>query len=250
MQNSQLPEQHSLLRLLWNAAGTGGLRWHAHAMLQRANWKNCCVQIERYLLSIEPKNEHLLLIGPSAGWMLPQTWLEKYKFIEVFDIDPLASFLFDWRHGRHLKAKKTNVSYHRLDAIAHLEKLLTDYPNASIWFDNVLGQHRYRVRDMHQTESELKNIKNSLAQREWGSLHDWLSGPINTVVNLEPIHAKASQTKDQSWTQQLLGQIHAQGTWSDHLTSDVFPADTNCQYLSWPYSADYGHWLQIGWVST
>jgi hypothetical protein len=234
---------------LWNAAGTGGLSWHWHALMHRHLWKRSCEQIARFLDGIEPTTPHLLLIGPSAGWMLPTAWLEKFQRIDVFDIDPLVPLLFGLRHGLRLTRRGVVVRYHRVDAMLEMDQLLTQHPDACVWFDNILGQHRYRVRNLEATEQTLNALKNQLANRAWGSVHDWLSGPVKAVSPLEAVCDIAARSQDASWAQQRLAQIQAYGTWSDHLTSCVFPLETNCQYIAWPYSDEYSHWLQIGWLT-
>jgi type I restriction enzyme R subunit len=74
--------------------------------------------IAQFLAQVQPTQTHLLLIGCSAGWMLPTPWLQRFKRIDIYDIDPLVPFLFGLRHGRHLKALGIQVHHHRLDAIA------------------------------------------------------------------------------------------------------------------------------------
>lgn len=250
MASSAATPKHSFFRQLWNAGGTGGLYWHAHALRHQSSWQRTSEQIAAFLLRQHlPQSRHLLLIGPSAGWMLPTSWLRSFQRIDVYDIDPLVPLLFGWRHARHLVKAGAQVHYHRLDAMHALDDILQTHPQACIWFDNVLGQHRYRVRDVDTTQRDLNALKSRLAGRTWGSVHDWLSGPVRQVTPMAAIDEIAARSQDPVWTQQRLAQIQAMGTWSDHLTSCVFDEALACQYLAWPYSAEYSHWLQIGWVS-
>jgi hypothetical protein len=175
--------------------------------------------------------------------------LIQFKRIDVYDIDPLVPLLFGIRHARHVQRAGAQVNYHRMDAIGALEAILHEHPQACVWFDNVLGQHRYRVRDLEATERDLLALKTQLAGRAWGSVHDWLSGPVRAITPLEAIKVVAAQSLDPAWVQQRLADIQAHGTWSDHLTSGVFPAELDCQYVAWPYSQEYSHWLQMGWVN-
>ena len=88
------------LRDLANAGGTGGLNWHVHAARSLQRWLPTRQLIAQFLAQVQPTQTHLLLIGCSAGWMLPTPWLQQFKRIDIYDIDPLVPFLFGLRHGR------------------------------------------------------------------------------------------------------------------------------------------------------
>ena len=151
-----------VLRDLLNAGGTGGLNWHVHAHYAQARWQPTLHLIEQFLANVTPQSEHLLLIGGSAGWMMPHSWLRRFKRIDAYDIDPLAQSLFNWRHGRALRHSNTQITHHRQDAMVHLPDILAQHPQASIWFDNMLGQHRYRIRNEVQVEQDLSALKTTL----------------------------------------------------------------------------------------
>jgi hypothetical protein len=243
-----------LLRDLISAGGTGGLNWHVHAYYARARWQPTIQLIEQFLAQVEPKSDHLVLIGGSAGWMMPPSWLSRFKRIDAYDIDPLAPWLFDWRHGRRLQAQGTAVVAHRQDALLTLPELLEQHPNACIWFDNVLGQHRYRIRDEARVEQALTQLKTTLKGRHWGSLHDVLSGPTDgrllpAGLSVWSHHTLAKQGLDAAFSQKLLASVGAKDVWQDHLTTQVFAANTPTTWMPWAFKANYWHWLQAGWVS-
>ena len=106
------------IRDVANAGGTGGLNWHVHALRSLNRWLPTREKIAQFLAGIEPKQSHLLLIGPSAGWMLPTPWLTRFKQIDVVDIDPLVPLLFRLRHAKGLREHGTQLRFHREDAIA------------------------------------------------------------------------------------------------------------------------------------
>lgn len=240
-------------RDLLHAGGTGGLNWHVHAHGSLQRWQPTLALIDGFLAQVKPSTKHLVLIGGSAGWMMPQRWLQQFETIDAYDIDPMASWLLDWRHGRALRQNGVGVQHHRLDALAHLPDVLQQHPQAFVWFDNVLGQHRYRIRDEVRVERELSELKTTLAGRSWGSLHDWLSGPVNvskTPTALAPLlrtHITPGSIND-TLTQQLLQDVGAHTAWSDHLTQVVLPADTPTHLMPWAFRPNYWHWLQAGWV--
>jgi len=108
------------LREIWknlvDAGGTGGLNWHLHAFQSQKRWQATVTHIEHFLLHCQPRYKHLLLMGCSAGWMMPTKWLTQFDRIDAFDIDPLAQSLFNWRHGRTLQQSQTHTTHHRQDA--------------------------------------------------------------------------------------------------------------------------------------
>ena len=249
-----------------NAGGTGGLNWHVHAARSLQRWLPTRELIAAFLAGIQPAQTHLLLIGCSAGWMLPTPWLARFKRIDIYDIDPLVPLLFGLRHGRALKAQGVQVHYHRQDAIAGLPAVLNNHPEACLWFDNVLGQVSFRLGDEDVAERQLSQLKHLLAKRSWGSLHDVYSGPIDSDMAL-PAYETVSWTRmdelpeesakvriqqdvlpHEEAAQQLLGRLNAKGVWHDHATRTVFGSGTATTMLPWAFKPHYWHWLQAAWV--
>jgi hypothetical protein len=244
-----------ILRDLVDAGGTGGLNWHVHAFQSQKRWQHTVAHIEHFLVHCQPRHTHLLLMGCSAGWMMPTEWLTQFTQIDAYDIDPLAQRLFNWRHGRALRNSQTHITHHRQDAMEHLPELLAKHPQASIWFDNMLGQHRYRIRDEVQVEQDLRALKTTLAGRDWGSVHDLLSGPTLAThaqnLRLQDIrHNIYPRDMDAAFNQSLVQSLQAQGIWFDHLTSHVFADDAPTTLIPWEFKPHYWHWLQAGWVTS
>ena len=244
-----------ILKDLINAGGTGGLNWHLHAFQSHNRWQPTVTHIEHFLMHCQPRYKHLLLMGCSAGWMMPTAWLTQFDCIDAYDIDPLAHHLFNWRHGQALHKSNTQITHHRQDAMAHLPEILAKHPQASIWFDNMLGQHRYRIRDEVQVEQDLRALKTTLAGRDWGSVHDLLSGPTLATraqnLRLQDIrHNIYPRDMDAAFNQSLVQSLQAQGIWFDHLTSHVFADDAPTTLIPWEFKPHYWHWLQAGWVTS
>ena len=234
---------------------TGGLAWHWLAWRSKSRWAPTSQAIEHWLLhhvqAFKPGHSErqpgLLLIGASAGWMMSSQWLQQFARVDTFDIDPLAAYLFKLRHGAALRAAGTALHCHQRDALQDLPSLLSEYPKSCVFFDNVLGQLRFENLNTNwlQVEKKLKQLKLLLKGREWGSLHDRMSGP--TTHNIEhnsDMPVRHSDWDDQHW----LTQLNAQSPWLDHLTQDVFPTGTSVQNFAWNFSPTYRHWLQAGWV--
>ncbi len=239
---------------------TGGVRWHWRALRRRHRWRATSSLIADWLESTRPRARHLLLIGGSAGWMMPSAWLQRFERIDVVDLDSLAPLLFRLNHGLRLRRTRTALHFHRVDGVAGLEALLAAFPQASVFFDNVLGQHRFRVADQDQAEAELNDLSRRLQGRDWGSVHDLFSGRVDQTrvpaTQIKLFHAeltvtglRAAALQDHALHRQLLGQAGAHGAWMDHLTLGLFPVGTANRLIYWPFSTSYGHWLQAGWVS-
>ncbi len=251
---SRLLASAGLLRDVINAGGTGGLNWHVHARASRTRWQPTLQLIEQFLAQVHPQSQHLLLMGGSAGWMMPPCWLARFKRIDAYDIDPLAPWLFNWRHGQRLQDLGIEVHHHRQDALATLPDLLNAHPSACIWFDNVLGQHRFRLRDEARVERELAQLKTTLQGRHWGSLHDVWSGPTDgrllpAGLNIWTHHVSAQKSTEAGFSQKLLASVGAKDVWQDHLTGQVFAPQTQTTWMPWAFKPNYWHWLQAGWVS-
>ena len=235
---------------------SGGLRWHWRAWRSAALWSPTTAQIALWLAGLQPHSKRLLLLGPSAGWMLPTEWLLRFDSIHAMDIDPFARWLFGWRHGAALKAAGVGWDYQTGDALAALPRLLTAHPRACVLLDNLLGQLRFHAPAWQNpavfTSLQLAEIKRLLNGREWGSVHDLLSGPAEVLPTEEDFPAARSAVATVEFDRQSdvgwLSAAKPKGEWLDHLTDQVFPLGTKVQDIAWSFSPDYWHWLQAGWV--
>jgi hypothetical protein len=139
-----------------------------------------------------------------------------------------------------------------MDGLANLDALLAAHPHACVLFDNVLGQVRFHSQDLDEVSEHILKITKKLKGREWGSLHDAFSGPVEPALNCHNLPARQIRRQgedkvekaDQAWFQKL----GAKGEWLDHLTSSVFEKGTVVHHMAWPYKPKYCHWLQAGWV--
>ena len=247
----------------WHAGGTGGLNWHLHAHQSRQRWQPTVQALSAYLEGIHPQRRHLLLIGASAGWMMPPSFLQRFERIDAYDIDPLAGLWFRARHAKHLRAHGVALHYHRHDAIAHLPALLAQHPQACLWFDNLLGQLRYRFGDTDAAQDRLRQLHHDLRGHPWGSVHDAFSGRVRahpTAITATlalaferntsgVVHAGRTFTHS-DWAQHLLASVGAEGEWLDHLTAEVLPPQTPGHMIPWAFNPRHWHWLQAGWVKS
>ena len=193
--------------------------------------------------------QQLVLLGASAGWMLPSDWLAQFDEIHAWDIDPLAAPLFRWRHGRHLQSHGTRLHLHTGDGLVHLSECTQAMPDAFFWFDNLLGQLRFTNEPLDTVSRRLRSLQKTLQHVAWGSVHDRMSGRTlpGTVLPLSrqgSAGVAMETTEGQAW----LHQMGAISPWLDHLTGKVFSKEISVHNMAWAFKPDYWHWLQAGWV--
>ena len=244
---------------------SGGLLWHARAWRRQGAWRGTCTHIRQWLEQVQPNSSQLVIIGASAGWMMPSPWLQRFSSVSTIDIDRWAAPLFRMRHGAALKSSGTQLRCDTGDALGDLQTLLAAHPDAAVLFDNVLGQLRFMHDSVDETVSCLDMIKQRLVGREWGSLHDAYSGAVRRSVRGRKKLVMFQSLQAQPAATTLSGeagvpiepglapfaiQLEAEGEWLDHLTSQVFPTGTTVHHIAWHYSRHYCHWLQAGWVSS
>ncbi|NDB01669.1 MAG: hypothetical protein EBY25_12270, partial [Betaproteobacteria bacterium] len=238
---------------------TGGLLWHARAWRRQGAWRGTCGQIGQWLGQVRPSSRELLIIGASAGWMMPSAWLQRFEKVSTFDIDRWAAPLFRLRHGAVLRRSGVDLRCHTSDAIGRLDEVLAENPRAAVLFDNILGQLRFQQPSLAQAAAQIEKITRSMRTREWGSVHDAYSGPVSPGKSasraayghqsVQPAYLSAFETDHGAVSlapefTEFSAQFKAQGVWLDHLTSNVFPRGTPVHHIAWPYAPCYSHWLQ------
>jgi hypothetical protein len=238
---------------MFNSNLTGGPAWHWQAWRSEKAWAPTVAALETWLLAQTSAQtpSTLLLIGASAGWMMPPAWLQQFKDIHTFDIDPLAGYLFKRRHGKKLKIHGVNLTCHTQNALADLPALLKAYPQACIFFDNVLGQLRFSSSNIQLVEKNIARCVQALKGREWGSVHDRMSGPVGSGLvfsDADGLPQTSGHLDKGEDAQKWLTSIQAQSPWLDHLTGKVFSKEISVHNMTWAFKPDYWHWLQAGWV--
>lgn len=192
--------------------------------------------------------------------MMSSRWLQRFKRVDLIDLDPYASRLFRFNHGRALRESGTELNFVQADGIAGLDAMLEAHPQATLFFDNVLGQHLYRVRSIERAEADLAGIAKRLSGRDWGSVHDLFSGPANPMALPAACQTAYDALRDADGLvveglrgtplhKRLLAQVGGQPDWMDHVTAELFPVGTRSRLIAWPFLPTYAHWLQAGWVS-
>jgi len=224
---------------------SGGLEWHLRALRRRHRlWAGFCDELGRWLATWRPAARDLLLLGPSAGWCLPDDFLTRFRRIDAVDLDPLASLLFRALHGRALAAAGASLGFERADALDELERLLARHPDHAVLFANLLGQRRFHRTDADATEAELAALGARLAGRAWASFHERLSGRVRDLKGAPEAFACRVALMPAA----LARRVGASGEWLDHLTTHVLPDGVERRIMPWRLRPGRLHWVEAGWV--
>lgn len=136
-----MKKQHWLKHLWLHtiASPSGGLIFHWNAKRYHRLWESAraeATQLFNQSLAPYAKDSHLVLIGPSAGYLLQQNTLEKaFKSVQVIDPDPLAKTLFIKRHPN------SHVAWHSQTLELALENDTHPWFTPTVFcFWGVLGQ--------------------------------------------------------------------------------------------------------------
>lgn len=218
--------------------------WHLRALRFRSRWTEFISHIGLWLDSWRHGCSGLLLLGPSAGWCLPEAFLCGFQRIHAVELDPLAPRLFSLLHGAALRRSGSRLSWQRADLFDELERLLDAYPDHAVLFSNVLGQHALHRREPGRAEAELGALSLRLAGRRWASFHDRLSG---AWPQARPIPAPFSLAAAEG-AESLARRVAGSGEWCDHLTTHVLPADCPRLILPWPIRPAQLHWIEAGYL--
>ena len=222
---------------------TGGLFWHLRALVARSSlWASFRSELEDWLNDWSPPSRTLLLIGPSAGWCLPDSFLTRFDDLHAVDIDPAAQPLFHLLHGGALRRSGARLSWSRSDFFVDPAGVLAAHPGAAVLFCNVAGQRCVQLRDAAVVEGEIAALQGLLQDRCWASFHDLLSG------NAVDVPAARRLTKHMG-AHELLSSSGLGGEWFDHLTGQLLPQGTARRILPWRFNRSRLHLIEAGWVS-
>jgi hypothetical protein len=217
---------------------TGGPVWHARAFWRRVRlWKPFRKNVENLLSSWPVRSRELLLVGPSAGWCLPEKFLRSFSVIHSMDPDPLAAMLFRLNHPLARIGE-----WQRADFFVDGDAFLERHSGAAVLFCNVLGQRRYVNRDIESVENEMRQIKTRLRGRDWASFHDLLSGVGEASAEIKELKSALEQAT-------LLSSLDLSGEWLDHLTGDVFARTQARQIIPWQFAPGRVHLVEAGYVN-
>jgi len=218
---------------------SGGLQWHFRALRHRRLHDPFRESLGAFLQAWNPETSQLIIVGPSAGWFLPDSFLCRFSRLTLIDLDTSAPLFFALWHGRRLRRVGTLTEWIQGDFVDCLPKVLSAEGDAAILFCNVLGQLALEREDY---EARLGELPQWLAGRRWASFHDRYSARIpdgttigaNAFTSLEKMDAP------------MLQRLGLGGEWMDHGTDAVLPAGVLRHYFPWHIVPNRLHWIEAG----
>ena len=220
---------------------SGGLRWHLRALRYRECHGPFREQVASFLAAWEPDTTDLVLVGPSAGWFLPATFLTRLSRLLMMELDTSARFFFQLRHGRSLRQAQASTTWLMGDFVTGLPEVLAARPKAAVLFCNVLGQLGLERSDY---QVELAALKLRLSGRRWASFHDRFSSLGQDLRG----RVAASFSSTRSMDAAMLGELGCSGEWTDHGTEHVFPDGTLRRVAVWSITKSRVHFVEMGSV--
>lgn len=168
---------------------SGGLFYHYLALrFSRKLWRPFRADVASWLSSWNPAANELIVFGSSAGYSLPEEFLNRFARVIAVEPDPIARMLLkkrfprakiEFENDRELLSPipKDYLGSTSKFAIEKLASFLNRHPNAAVLFSNVLGQ--LPLEFPHLSDDIFANhliaIRGALRGREWASYHDILS---------------------------------------------------------------------------
>ena len=224
------------------------LRWHLRGWRSQSRWAGTRAGIANWLAQAPEGHNDLLLFGASAGWMMDDAFLARFRRIDAVDFESASAPLFKFNHRRVIARQQIEVRFHNAEALSRLEEFLSMRPKALVLFDNLLGQYTLTCPDVARAEATLSGLAARLVGHSWGSVHDAISGPGQTLPLAQEPASMALHAGQQWPEERLLDAVGASGQWRDHLTRTVLPVSAPSRLLPWQLAPGYWHWLQAGWV--
>ena len=221
---------------------TGGLFWHMRALGSRQSlWAPFRAGIEDWLATWEQPCDELLLVGPSAGWCLPDAFLTRFARLQAFDIDPAAQPLFRLLHGGALRRAGVELAWTQADFFSDVSSILAAHPGAAVLFCNVAGQRCIQTPDARLVEAEMVRLQGLLKGRWWASFHDLLSGHASLILPQRRLGGRMEACD-------LIASYGIGGEWYDHSTGQLLPQGVPRRILPWRFQRGRLHLIEAGWV--
>ena len=214
---------------------SGGLRWHGRALLRHKTlWAPFRAALATFLERWQPSTRSLILVGPSAGWCLPDAFLRRFDRIVAVDPDRWAGFLF-----RRLHPAARVADWIAGDFFAEAQDILAREPDAAVLFCNVLGQLRFAGLDEAVIAARLAALPALLEGHPWASFHEILSGETEVTPRALPLAG-------QPFAEALLRQLGLSGEWLDHGTGMALPKTAPREIVPWRFAPERLHLVEMG----
>ena len=208
---------------------------------RRSLWVPFRAGVADWLATWTPPCDELLLVGPSAGWCLPDSFLTPFARLLAFDIDPAAQPLFRLLHGGALRRAGVSLAWTQADFFADIPSILAAHPNAAVLFCNVAGQRCIQTPDAQVVEAEMVRLRVLLRGRNWASFHDLLSGRASLDLPQRQLDRRME-------AHDLIAAYGLGGEWYDHSTGQLLPQGVPRRILPWRFQRGRLHLIEAGWV--
>ena len=221
---------------------SGGLRYHLRAARYRrplwAPFRQC---VATWLQGWQPPERELILIGPNAGYTLPDWFSDwanaRFKRVVALEPDRVARALLQRRF------KGLPLAFGTLDCFADPHgpaQLASAYPNAAFLFSNVIGQ----LVDLAGGEDWKTALRHVMRSRSWASYHDVISTQTPPRLALAEgcaVDGELEQVLEKFWSGGEL-ELH------DHGTFRLAPSAPAAQYAIWSITPRQHHLIE--WICT
>lgn len=232
---------------------SGGLVYHLRAWRYRQSlWAPFASSLENWLENSwnPPRNAPLLLIGSSAGWCLPLSFLKSFAMIHAVDLDPLALWLLKKRlqpqqvHTR----KQEGLGILESPPGSSLMKLLQEdsLRDASVLFCNLWGQLSFEETLETALPTWAAALERALSGRRWASFFDRVSGslpPEITPENLDSAESLADRELIARFYSNSCSDTSTPVELLDHGTADFFKTRPR-RHLSWELEPGRYHLIE------
>lgn len=230
----------------------GGLRYHLRAWASGRGWDGFRTALASWLAELEPRCSRALLVGPSAGYTFPDSFLRRFSALTVLEPDPIARFLLGRRlRGLGIAELELEGRDQLLSPLIRggpgLIELLDEDPDRALIFGNVLGQTSFLLGDTEFTQFKSafrEQIWPRLERRAWLSFHDRLSGPL--APRIAGRYRASERLDDAAVLRELYPE--APGTdrveLFDHRSDGFFPVALPHSYFAWPIDRRRHHLIE------
>ena len=231
-------------------SSAGGLFYHLRALhAARRRWAPFRERLDAFLQDVWAPSGSLVIVGPSAGYCLTDSFFGRFDEVVALEPDPFAKWLLGRRFRRLGLRPPRFVSDDLLIAPLlrsqpGLTEFLVSVPGACVLFSNFLGQicHLVGQSSFAMWQSEWSSrIAPSLAGRTWASFHDRVS--TNVVPRLDAPHRLSSRLSD-GGLRKLYGHHGRRVELFDHGTGPLFPENCPYEYFHWELEPGENHLIE------
>jgi hypothetical protein len=228
----------------------GGPFYHLRALrAARTRWPPFRDALGALLEELLGSARSIVLVGPSAGYCIPDHFLARFESAVALEPDPLARLMLARRLRRLGVRSLELIGEDQLvgpltDGRPGLDALLDASPGRAVLFCNVLGQVRFLLpeRDFGKWQSGwTQRIAPRLDGRPWASFHDRVSAPVPPT---SPMPCRSAHRLSDAEIGSLYAGRRGRVELYDHLTEGLFPRSLPHSYFHWELEPGAHHLVE------